>query len=111
MRIEIKNLSFSYNSSQKVLDDISLNLIEGEFVSILGCNGAGKTTLFKSMLGFLTPQKGTILLDKQPLSSYKPKEIAQKIAYIPQLSYSTFDYTVFNTVLMEIGRASCRERV
>jgi len=100
MRIEIKNLSFSYNSSQKVLDDISLNLIEGEFVSILGCNGAGKTTLFKSMLGFLTPQKGTILLDKQPLSSYKPKEIAQKIAYIPQLSYSTFDYTVFNTVLM-----------
>jgi ABC-type cobalamin/Fe3+-siderophores transport systems, ATPase components len=100
MRVEIKGLNFAYRKERKTISDLSLSLNEGEFVSLLGCNGAGKTTLFKLILGFLKPDGGTIEFDGVKLENHSAKEIAQKVAYIPQLAFSTFDYTVFNTVLM-----------
>ena len=45
------------------LDDISLNLGEGQAISLLGPNGSGKTTLIKSILGLVIPQKGTITIN------------------------------------------------
>ncbi len=100
MRVQIEDLCFTYPSGQKVLCNLSLSLKSGEFVALLGCNGAGKTTLFKSLLGFLPLQKGRVFIDGKEIEEYQARELAQKIAYIPQSSFSTFNYTVFNTVLM-----------
>jgi zinc transport system ATP-binding protein len=73
--IEVKNVSYSYNS-QLVLDDVTLEIKRGEYVGILGPNGGGKTTLIKIILGILKPQSGEVrILD----STGK-----QKIGYIPQ---------------------------
>src|SRR3989338_9231947 len=66
--IEIKNLKKEYNGNGKKLtaiDDISLSIGKGEFVSIVGPNGCGKTTLLKLVAGLLNPTNGAILLNKK----------------------------------------------
>jgi zinc transport system ATP-binding protein len=62
--IQIKNLSFSYTGSQPyLLDNISLNIHAGSYVSILGENGSAKSTLVKLMLKLLKPNAGTISIN------------------------------------------------
>lgn len=81
--IKIRNLSFSYNSIP-ILDNISFNIIEGDFLAIIGPNGAGKTTLIKLIIGFLTPKLGSIeILDKK-LNSKNMFKIRKDIGYVPQ---------------------------
>lgn len=58
--INIKNLTFSYGNGDLVLDDISLNIKQGEFISIIGPNGCGKSTFVKQLNGVLTPSSGEV---------------------------------------------------
>ena len=57
--VEIKDVWFAYNG-QKVLEDVSLDIRQGDFIAMIGPNGGGKTTLLKLMLGLLKPGKGSI---------------------------------------------------
>ena len=59
-KLEIKNLSFSYDGSNKVIDDISFSVEKGTFVSVLGHNGSGKSTLAKLIVGLLEKAGGQI---------------------------------------------------
>ncbi|MBP3413425.1 MAG: ABC transporter ATP-binding protein [Oscillospiraceae bacterium] len=99
MSIAVENLSFSYGGGQ-VLDGLSFSADYGEFLSVLGPNGVGKSTLFRCILGLLTPKTGQILIDGLPISALSPKELAKKIAYIPQSHAPVFHYSVFDMVLM-----------
>ena len=99
MKLQVENLSFSYGQKE-IFDSISFSVKSGEFVSLLGANGEGKTTLFRSILGFIEPTKGTVSIDSKNLKDIPLKEKAKLIAYIPQESKQTFDYSVKNTVLM-----------
>jgi len=101
MAIEVRDLSFSYGSSA-VLHDISFCAEGGEMIALLGANGVGKTTLFRCLLGFLTPTAGEILIDSKSVADYPPRELARRIAYIPQSYSPAFNYTVFDTVLMGV---------
>lgn len=67
-----------------VLQDVTLNFEPGEVLAILGPNGSGKSTLLKAANGILPRSGGEILLDDAPLESLTPKEIARKVAYLPQ---------------------------
>lgn len=99
MKLRIENLEFSY-PSVLVLKDICMELYSGTIVSIVGRNGAGKSTLLKCMNRILQSYKGTILLDEQSIESMKIKEIARKMAYLPQTGEHDFPVTVFDMVLM-----------
>ena len=101
--IEVKNLNFSYGERQ-ILFDVNFSVEKGEFLSILGPNGVGKSTLFRCVLGLLTDYTGQVLIDGRDARSFSVKEAAQHIAYIPQSSNPTFNYSVFDIVLM--GRTS-----
>ena len=57
MKLEISGLSFSY-SDRDVLDQLDIQVGEGEFVSILGASGCGKSTILKLLTGVLTPAAG-----------------------------------------------------
>lgn len=69
-----------------LLDGISLAVHAGQFVGIIGPNGAGKSTLLRIMAGLLAPSEGTVILDGVSLDTYRRRQVAQRIAYVPQLS-------------------------
>ncbi|MBU3213742.1 metal ABC transporter ATP-binding protein [Clostridium estertheticum] len=85
--IQINNLFFSYTSGAPyILNDISLTINNGEYLSILGDNGSGKSTLVKLILNFLSPTKGSIVNSDK------------NIGYVPQKSdflNSQFPITVY----------------
>lgn len=98
MLIEARGLAFSYRR-KPVLQDIHFHLGAGEVVSLLGPNGSGKSTLMKILLGLLRG-KGEVLLCGKPLEHYRPKEIARRIAYVPQVHRMPFSFRVLDVVLM-----------
>lgn len=63
MKIELKDICFSYEENKDVLNNVSLTLNSGEMVAILGHNGSGKSTLSKIIMGLLEANSGTILID------------------------------------------------
>lgn len=101
MIYEIKNLKFKYANSEKlVLDGVNLKLEKGKILSILGPNGTGKTTLLNCMLGHLKPEAGEVKLKGKEIQNLSAKEIANTVAYVPQLHTPTFDYKVIDYVMM-----------
>ena len=100
MGIEVKNLSFSYKKGIPVLHDVNFQLQSGKFICLLGPNGVGKSTLFKCMLGLLRNYTGEILIDGENTRSLTQKQLARKVAYIPQSTAPVFNYTVADVVLM-----------
>lgn len=106
--IQVRDVEFSYGK-QKVLKGISFCMEKGEFVCVLGANGCGKTTLLKSILAFLTPQHGQVLLYGKDIHQMDERERARKIAYIPQYHTPPFPFTVRDVVLM--GRTPHLSRI
>ena len=96
--LEAKNISFSYGRKE-VLKNVDFYLEQGDVLSLLGKNGSGKTTLLKLLLG-IYKSGGEIKLYGKNIDAYSKKELAKKIAYIPQTHKIPFDYTVFDVVLM-----------
>lgn len=99
MKLSIQGVSFGYPST-KVLDDVSVQVGEGEIMSILGPNGSGKSTLLKCIDGILRPQRGTILVTEMDTARLKPRDLAKLVGYVPQSAVDSFPFTVFDTVLM-----------
>lgn len=98
---DVRNISFSYSSfEKKVLDGVSLQVSEGDIVSVLGRNGAGKSTLLGCMLGLLKPQDGEILLCGNSLRNMSERKIASAVGYVPQSNTPIFGHTVFDFVQM-----------
>lgn len=97
--LEVENLSFFYGD-RHILKNVNLRADKGEFVSILGSNGVGKSTLFKCILGVLPDYSGSVTIDGENTRGMSVRELARKIAYIPQVSASAFNYSVEDIVLM-----------
>ncbi|QWT45467.1 ABC transporter ATP-binding protein [Azospira inquinata] len=83
-----------------VLRGVNLALAPGEVVSLLGANGAGKSTLLRLLLSLLSPLSGLVTLGDRPLASFRRRELARHIAYVPQVHVTPFPYRVEEVVLM-----------
>lgn len=81
--IQLKNLCAGY-PGRPVLEDVSLDFRPGEVLAVLGPNGCGKSTLLRASNGLLARTGGEILVDGRPIEGLSAKEIARKIAYLPQ---------------------------
>ncbi|MDR2203877.1 MAG: ABC transporter ATP-binding protein [Nitrososphaerota archaeon] len=97
--ITVNGVECRYGAT-KILTDITLNIKPGHFIGILGPNGSGKTTLLKSISRVLKPHSGTILIDKENIYTLKPKQIAKKMAVVPQYNDVNFNFTALDIVLM-----------
>jgi ABC-type multidrug transport system fused ATPase/permease subunit len=82
--IEFKNVSFSYDGREPVLQDVSCLIRPGEHVAIVGPSGVGKTTLVSLILRFYKPTQGEIWFDGRPASEYELRSLRQRIGYVSQ---------------------------
>lgn len=85
---------------EDVLRGVTLGVRRREFVGLIGPNGSGKSTLLRVLTGILPLRAGRVLLAGTPLARYSRREIAHKIAVVPQLSGSIFPFTVRDYVMM-----------
>lgn len=91
-KLTIHNLKKSYNG-HKILDGLDFEIKEDEVAAIMGKSGSGKTTLLLSVLGFIVPETGEILLNGEEISSWPIEK--RQIAYVPQ------DYALFPHLSVE----------
>jgi iron complex transport system ATP-binding protein len=99
VNLEVRDLSFSYGSTP-ILRDINFTLQGGELLGLLGPNGAGKSTLFRCILALEKQYTGKALLDGRDITAIKSAELAKIAAYVPQVHYPSFNYSVMDMVLM-----------
>ena len=104
--VELKHLCASY-SDQEILRDISLSFVPGKVTVLLGPNGCGKSTLLRAVLGFAEKTGGEIMVDGKSVDTISPRELARKIAYLPQ-SRPIPNISAYRMVLH--GRALCMAR-
>lgn len=87
MKLEIKNVSYQYTKGgRKILEDFCLTVEHTERVGLIAPSGYGKTTLCKLLSGYLTPDKGEILVDGRPLGTYKGYCPIQMVWQQPELA-------------------------
>lgn len=93
--LEIKNLSFGYDSDKLILKNISFNIKSGETVAIVGPTGSGKTTFINLLMRFYDAKSGSIKLDGVDITKYKKSSIRKKIGMVLQETW------LFNGTIME----------
>ncbi|GAB7023035.1 energy-coupling factor ABC transporter ATP-binding protein [Salidesulfovibrio brasiliensis] len=84
MRLEVRNLTHSYDDVRTVLDDVSLSVEPGERLALVGRNGAGKSTLAKICCGLIAPVSGSVTLNGTDVRSLSAPERASNIGYVFQ---------------------------
>lgn len=101
--LSVHDVTFGYGRTPEVrpvLAHVSLDIEPGSVVGVLGPNGSGKTTLLRIMSGVLAPRTGSVSLEGRPLAALSRRDIARRIAVVPQETRATFDYTTLEMVLM-----------
>lgn len=107
--VEVKDVSFRYDK-EYIFKNISFDVLEGDFVGIIGSNGTGKSTLIKLILGQLKPEQGSIKVNGKDPSTGKNLET---IGYVPQVGLSRgidFPATVEEIVMMNMYKEIVRFR-
>ena len=101
--IEFKNLSFSYDGENNVLDNISFNIMRGERVGFVGLSGSGKSTIFNLITKLYPVNDGEILIDGININDISYSSLRSNITYIPQSPY-IFNLSILDN--LKIGNPS-----
>jgi lipopolysaccharide export system ATP-binding protein len=111
-KLETREISKSYRG-RKVVDDVSISVLQGEVVGLLGPNGAGKTTSFYIIVGLISPDSGRVLLDGQDITGLAMFQRARRgISYLPQEASVFRKLTVEDNLMaiLQTLRMTRRER-
>lgn len=100
LSLDIKGLTFAYDGKRPVWEDISLQARPGEVLAVLGPNGTGKSTLLHCVAGLETPRAGRILADGRDIASLGRRELARRIAFVPQVHTPVFSFSALDVVVM-----------
>ena len=84
VKVEFRNVSYTYPNGIEALKNISLELHAGEFIAIMGRNASGKTTLVKHINGLLKPKKGTVVVSGQDTGDVTVAQMARVVGYVFQ---------------------------
>ncbi len=111
--IELKNITVTFDGD-KVLDDLSLSIKDGEFVTLLGSSGCGKTTTLRIIAGFLEPDAGEVFFDSKNMNgvpAYKREvnTIFQRYALFP--NYNVFENIAYGLRVRHVPEAEIKQRV
>jgi spermidine/putrescine transport system ATP-binding protein len=111
--VELKNISKSFDG-EKVLDNISLNIYDNEFLTLLGPSGCGKTTTLRLIGGFDTPDEGDVIFLGQRINDLPPHKrnvntVFQKYALFPHLN--VFENVAFPLREKKLPKSEIQDRV
>jgi iron complex transport system ATP-binding protein len=98
--LDFDKATFSYEKKETFIRDIDLSIENGEFVGLLGANGSGKSTILKLAGGILKPAEGRVSLWGKELHSYKNRDRAKLLSYLPQFLDMNIPFTVREFVSM-----------
>ena len=101
MYFGFQDISITYGKRQ-ILHNITMEFEKGKITTIIGPNGCGKSSLFKTVSRVVSPSEGNVIFEGKPIQSYPPKELAKKIAYLPQIHTSPSDIDI--RTLVSYGR-------
>ena len=113
--IEIKNVSKKYKKDKNVIDNLNLEIKDGEIFGFLGPNGAGKTTTIKMITGILEIDKGDILIDKKSITK-EPLEAKKQMGLVSDnpdvfLKLKGIEYLNFIADVYEVSTEDRMERI
>ena len=83
-----------------LVEGVDLTIAPGRLIGVLGPNGAGKSTLLRLAAGLIDPSEGEARLDDRPLNEWSRREVARRIAFVPQDTHVEFPFTAFEIALM-----------
>ena len=94
--VSAENISYSYNKKTNVLEEVSFQIENNDFIGLIGPNGGGKSTMIKIILGLIRPDQG-----KLTVFGEEPRKSNDKIGYVPQYASIDLNYpiTVFEVVM------------
>ena len=103
--IEIKNVSYSYNDTDKAIDDVSFSIEKGDYVTIIGHNGSGKSTLAKLIAGLLPVKEGEIIIDGLQVNEENIARIREQLGIVFQNPDNQFiGSTVRDDIAEEVAK-------
>ena len=82
--IQVQGVTFGYEESEVILDDVTFQARAGSFVAIVGPSGAGKTTISRILLGFERPWQGAVLLDGKPIDTLDVQAVRRRMGTVIQ---------------------------
>ena len=113
--IEIKNVSKSYIKGKKSVDNLNLEIKNGEIFGFLGPNGAGKTTTIRMITGILNIDEGDILVDGKSIKE-EPIEAKKRFGFVPDnpdmfLKLKGIEYLMFMADVYDVPQDNRKERI
>lgn len=113
--ISIKNVSKSYNKKNKIIDNLNLEINDGEIFGFLGPNGAGKSTTIKMITGILDIDEGDILINNKSIIN-NPIETKKEFGYVPDnpdmfLKLKGIEYLNFLADIYEVGLEERKQKI
>ncbi len=113
--IQIQNVTKEYVKGKKAVDNLNLEIKDGEIFGFLGPNGAGKTTTIKMMTGILTPDVGDIVIDGKSIQK-EALEVKKQFGFVPDspdmfLKLKGIEYLNFLADIHEMGKEERKERI
>jgi manganese/iron transport system ATP-binding protein len=101
LRLDVTDVSVSYPSAQRALHETTFHLVGGTICALVGVNGSGKSTLFKSVMGFIRPNAGTVEINGRPVRDVLKDQL---VAYVPQAEEVDWQFPVSVTDVVMMGR-------
>ncbi len=98
MPLTTESISFSYPRGPRVLNAVKCAIEPARVTAIVGPNGAGKSTLIRLLAGLRHTDSGSVRIDDRALSSLRPRDRAQRIAFLEQRPTLAFDFSVLRVV-------------
>lgn len=106
--IQIQDVSFRYGTRKLVLEDVSMEIKQGEKIALVGESGSGKTTLAKLLLHLYPWEKGEILIDGTNIKDIRKEALREKIAFVPQETF-LFGGTIYENLTLGIDSPALEE--
>lgn len=98
--LKVENLICGYDPKKPIIKGISFSVEDGHFVGIVGPNGSGKTTLLRAIIGLIKIQHGIVTVGRHRIDHLERKELARRIAFVPQLMEPVEGFSVEELVML-----------